>query len=292
MTSRKIKLKRKEIIRHGFPQEFKEDKICNLGSYLDKNGNPSRPLTFDEEDKYLEDIVDLKASDPGFRKAVTTYYKNVTIKVGFLGVELEAGVDEHGNPLNLEDWIKYKIAKGHPWMAKDKKECESIEHYQFYFEDPEADKIVKGAKLEFTTKAFVEFAQVTEDDEKMDWVLRTVLGKFPDLGSLTELIALKQKDKKLKLAEVVDKDPQYFLEVVSDRDLMYKAEIASMTEAGVLNKEGNKYLNGSENLGSLDGVIAWMKDANNSVEYAILKARLDEMGTPLPSKPKAKKEKV
>lgn len=286
--SRKVQLKRKEIIRHGFPQEFKEDKICNLGSYLDKNGNTFRPLTFEEENKYMEAVVSLKITDPGFRKACNEYYKNLTIKVGFRGVELEAGLDEFGNPLNLEDYIKYKFAESHPWMAKDRKECEAIEHYQFYFEDPEADRKVKGDKLEFISKAYVEFSKLVEDEEKMDWAMRSVLGKFPELGSITDLIKLKPKDKKLKLAEVVEKDPAYFIQVIDDKDLVYKAEIASMIEAGVLAKEGNKYLNGSENLGSLDGTIAWIKDQNNSVEYAILKARLDELGTPLFVKPKVK----
>ena len=290
MTSRKITLKRKEITRYGIPAEMKGETIKNLGSYNDRNGNTARALSYAEEDKWMSEIVNLKNTDPGFRAAVTTYYKNLTIKPGFVGKELEIGEDEAGNPLNLEDWIKYKFAKGHPWMAKNLKECEGTEHLQFYFEDPEADKAVKGAKLETTTSAFVAFAQLTEDVEKMDWVLRTVLGKYPELGSLSELITLKDKDKKLKINEVIEKDPQYFLDVMSDKDLVYKAEIASMVDAGVITKEGNKYLNSSESLGSIEGTIAWMKDPNNSVEYAILKARLDQFGTPVAQKAKPKKE--
>lgn len=281
MTSRKIKLKRKEIIRFGTPQELKDEKICILGSYIDKNGNPARALSYDLEDKWMSEIVNLKVTDAGFRAAVTTWYKNMRVKVLPEGVEWEIGEDASGNPLNLEDWVKWKFALSHPWMAKNKKECEGVEHYQFYFEDPEAENIIKGNKLEQSTKAYVEFAKLNEDTEKMDWVLRTILGKFSELGSLSELIKLDDSKKKLKIAFVIEKDPQYFLDIMSDKDLIYKAEIASMVEAGVLNKEGNKYLNGSENLGSIDGTIAWMKDANNSMDYAILKARLDEFGIPV-----------
>jgi hypothetical protein len=127
----------------------------------------------------------------------------------------------------------------------------------------------------------------------MDWVLRTVISKFTDLGSLSELTKLSIDKKKLKIAEVIQKDPSYFLEVMNDKDLIYKAEIASMVEAGVLMKEGNKYLNGTENLGSLEGTIAWIKDGNNSQDYAILKARLDQFGSPLTTKAaKPKKEKT
>jgi hypothetical protein len=291
MTSRKIKLKRKEIIRFGVPEEFKQDKICILGSYNDRNGNVARPLTYAEEDKWMGELVGLKPTDVGFRQAVGNWYKNVRIKVTPIGVEFEIGQDEGGNPLNLEEWILYKFSKGHPWMAKNEQECKGAEHLQFWFEDLEADSINKSQKLELTTKAHVELAQLTEDVEKMDWVIRTVIGKYPKLGSLSELIKLTPDKKKLKIGEVILEDPAYFIEVMSDKDLMYKAEIASMVESGVLTKEGNKYLNGTENLGSLEGTIAWMKDANNGVEYAILKARLEEFGTPIATKPKVKKEK-
>jgi len=291
MISRKIKLKRKEIVRFGLPPELKQEKICNLGGYNDSNGNPSRPFSYEEEDKWMPEIVGLKVSDPGFRSSVTHWYKNLTIKIKPDGVDLEIGLDSAGNPVNIEDYLKYQFAKQHPWTAKTKEECMGAEHLQFYFEDPEAENISKGTKLELTSKAYVEFAKLDEDEDKMDWVLRTVISKFPELGSLSELTKLSIDKKKLKIAEVIQKDPAYFLEVMVDKDLIYKAEIASMVEAGVLIKEGNKYLNGTENLGSLDGTIAWMKDGNNSQDYAILKARLDQFGTPITSKAgKSKKE--
>ena len=292
MISRKIKLKRKEIVRFGLPPELKDEKICNLGGYNDSNGNPSRPFTYEEEDKWMPEIVGLKVTDPGFRSAVTHWYKNLTIKIKPEGVNLEIGLDSAGNPVNIEDYLKYQFAKQHPWTAKTKEEL-GADHLQFYFEDPESENIAKGAKLEVTSKAYVEFAKLDEDEDKMDWVLRTVISKFTDLGSLSELTKLSIDKKKLKIAEVIQKDPSYFLEVMNDKDLIYKAEIASMVEAGVLMKEGNKYLNGTENLGSLEGTIAFLKDGNNSQDYAILKARLDQFGSPLTTKAaKPKKEKT
>jgi len=282
MSSRKIKLKRKEIIRYGLPQELKDEKICNLGSYNDKNGNTARALTYEEEEKYMPEIVNLATSDPGFRQAVTTYYKNIRLKVTPIGIELEIGVDSKGNPLNLNEWIWYKHAVNHPWTGKTKQETEGVEHLQFYFEDIEADNLAKSNKADQTMAAYVEFSKLVEDEDKMDWVIRTLLTKYPDMGALSELVKLEPKKKKLKIAEIIEKDPIYFTEVMNDKDLIFKAELASFIDAGVLRKEGNRYLNGTENLGTLDGAIAWMKDQNNSADYAILKARLSEFGTPVP----------
>ena len=285
--NRKIKLKRKAISRYGVPKDLVEEKVTNLGSFYGKN-DVFRALSYEEEDKFMGDIVGLKPTDSGFRNAVTTFYKNLTIKVGADGVELEIGVDTAGNPLNILDFIKYRVASKSSETAKDKDECEALEHKKFYFEDLEADNDLKAAKLEVTAKAYVEFAKLDSDEDKMDWVIRTVITKFPTLGSLVELTALESNKKKLKIAEVIQKDPEYFLTVMADKDLIYKAEVASMVEANVLIKEGNKYLNGTENLGSLEGTIAWMKDGNNSQDYAILKARLDQFGIPLTVKVKTK----
>lgn len=283
-----ITIKRKEITRYGVPKEFKDEKKANLGSYTDENGNTSRPLSFKEEDRIMPDILNLDSKDTGFRKLVETYYKNLTLRVLTQGINLEIGMDEEGNPLNSEDFIKYRFALKHPWTGKNKEEVDANEHLQFWIEDSEAEDKKKSISLESSTKAFVEFAKLVEDDEKMDWVLRTVLSKYPELGSLKDLVELKPDKKKLKISEVITKDPSYFLEVMSDKDLSYRAEIASMAASGVLRKEGNKYLNGTENLGSIEGTIAWCKDANNSEEYAILKARLSEFGSPVPTKAKTK----
>ncbi len=279
--SRKVRLVRKEAVRYGLPKNLAAERVLNIGSSLDKNGNPVRGLTHEEEDKLLPSVVSLQASDPGFRTAVTTLYKNVRIPVDSAGKELEIGLDDYGNPLNIEDFIRYKIAIKHPWYAKSEQEAYSNEYLQFWVVDPEIEKDQESDKLQYAKKAYVEFAKVSEDPERMDWILRTVIGKYPEIGSIADIVKLKPKDKELELSKIVKNDPEYFIRIVEDKDLVYKAEIASFVEAGVLILEGKKYINGTETLGSLDSTIAWMKDPNNAESYEILKARLSEFGQPV-----------
>lgn len=281
MKSRKVKLMRKEVKRYGFPETFAHETVVVLSSFMDRNGNVFRPLAYQEEDKIMPAIVNLNPSDPGFRIAVTNFYKNLRKKVEFQGAELEIGLDNNEMPLNTEEYLLYKMAVAHPYTGKTKEDCHNNRMLQFYIVDPEAEDEVKSNELEFETKAMVEFAKLVEDDNKLDLVLRNVIIKYPETGSLTELLALPSKKKQLKISELLKKDAMYFLEIVSDKDLQYKAEIMSMVEGGILVKEGNRFLNGSSNLGSLDGTIAWMKDPNNSSEYVVLQARLQEFGIPL-----------
>jgi len=290
MKSRKVKLMRKEVKRYGFPETFAHETVVVLSSFMDRNGNVFRPLAYQEEDKIMPAIVNLNPSDPGFRIAVTNFYKNLRKKVEFQGAELEIGLDNNEMPLNTEEYLLYKMATAHPYTGKTKEDCHNNRMLQFYIVDPEAEDEVKSTELESETKAMVEFAKLVEDDNKLDLVLRNVIIKYPETGSLTELLALPSKKKQLKISELLKKDAKYFLEIVSDKDLQYKAEIMSMVEGGILVKEGNRFLNGSSNLGSLDGTIAWMKDPNNSSEYVVLQARLQEFGIPLKEyKTKAKK---
>jgi hypothetical protein len=279
--NKKVRIMRKEIKRHGMSDTLSHERIVVLSSFPDKSGNVFRPLTYQEEDKWMPNILSMENKDIAFRKTVTEYYKNLRKKIQFEGVELEIGLDDAGNPYNLEDYIIFKLCVGHPKTGKTKEETFGNKLLDFYIEDPEAEDEVNFNILEFETKAMIEFGKLVEDDNKLDLVLRNIIIKYPEIGSLTELLSLKADKKKLKIGELIKKDAAYFLTIVNDKDLSYKAEIISMVEAGILVKEGNRYLNGSSNLGDLNGTIAFFKDANNSMEYVTLQARLSEFGVPL-----------
>ncbi len=257
------------------------ERIVVLSSFPDRSGNVFRPLTYKEEDAWMPQILSMESKDIAFRKAVTEYYKNLRKKIQFEGVELEVGLDDAGNPYNLEDYILFKLCVGHPKTGKTKEEAFGNKLLDFYVEDPEAEDEANSNILEVETKAMVEFAKLVEDENKLDLVLRNVIIKYPEIGSLTELLALKANKKQLKIGELIKRDAAYFLSIVNDKDLTFKAEIVSMVEAGILVKEGNRYLNGSSNLGDLNGTIAFFKDNNNSMEYVTLQARLSEFGVPL-----------
>jgi hypothetical protein len=279
--NKKVRIMRKEIKRHGMSDTLSHERIVVLSSFPDRSGNVFRPLTYKEEDAWMPQILSMESKDIAFRKAVTEYYKNLRKKIQFEGVELEVGLDDAGNPYNLEDYILFKLCVGHPKTGKTKEEAFGNKLLDFYVEDPEAEDEANSNILEVETKAMVEFAKLVEDENKLDLVLRNVIIKYPEIGSLTELLALKANKKQLKIGELIKRDAAYFLSIVNDKDLTFKAEIVSMVEAGILVKEGNRYLNGSSNLGDLNGTIAFFKDNNNSMEYVTLQARLSEFGVPL-----------
>ena len=204
--NKKIKIMRKEIKRHGMSDTLSHERIVVLSSFPDKSGNVFRPLTYKEEDAWMPQILSMESKDIAFRKAVTDYYKNLRKKIQFEGVELEIGIDEAGNPYNLEDYILYKLCLGHPKTGKTKEETFGNKLLDFYIEDPEAEDVANYSILENETKAMIEFGKLAEDENKLDLVLRNIIIKYPETGSLTEILALKPEKKKLKVGELIKKD--------------------------------------------------------------------------------------
>lgn len=281
MTSRKITVKRKESKRYGLPPAIANDRTCNLSSITDKSGNTLRPFTYEEEDKWMQDIVNVKTSDPGFRQAVTNWYKNMRRKVTFEGIPLEIGLDVHNNPLNIEDYAYYKLLLKHPWYGKTEAEVNGDELKMFFTVDPQEELAKTSIEVDLISKAYVELTKLIEDETKTDCVLRALSVRYSELGSVGEIAGLKPEEKKAKLNMVLIKDPSYFVEVAADPNLLYKAQIASMVSAGILTQEGQKYIMGTTSLGTMNATISWMKDPNNAADYTTLLVRLEEFGAPI-----------
>lgn len=292
MTSRKITVKRKESKRYGLPPTIANDKVSNLGSVMDKYGNTLRPFTYEEEDKWMGDVVNVKVTDPGFRQAVTIWYKNMRKKIPLGGETLEIGLDASGNPYSVEDYAYYKLLIKHPYYAESESEANADELKEFFVIDPLAELEKENQEVDAISKAYVELTKILEDETKMECVLRTLSVEYPELGSVGEIAVLKPEIKKAKLNQALNKSPKKFMQVAGDPDLMYKAQIASMVSAGILIQEGQKYINGTTSLGALNSTIAWMKDPNNLSDYMILLTRLEEFGAPIKSKEPKKYNKT
>jgi hypothetical protein len=286
-----IKIQRKEVRRYGVHISLTQERSATIGSFLLKSGAVGTGLTFEESKKWMPGIIGMEATDPKFRAEVNKYFNNIMIPVPYEGKELNITLDESGEPENLEDYLKYLFIKVHPKVAESKTVADMDQYKEYYIEDQALELTKKTKKLKSKTDATIKFAELISDEVKLDWVARELTNKYAkDLGSITVLTNLKLDEKSLKVAEIFEKDPEYFMSVVSDPDLSYKAQIASMVESQIFQKIGNEYVYGSEPLGNIDGAIAYMKNPNNSEAYTIMLAKLNSMGVGF--KQPAKKEKT
>lgn len=286
-----IKIQRKEVRRYGVHISLTQERSATIGSFLLRSGAIGTGLTFEQSKRWMPGILGLEATDPRFRAEVNKYFNNIMIPVPYEGKELNITLDENDEPENLEDYLKYLFVKIHPKVAESKTVADMDQYKEYYIEDQALELSKKTKKLKSKTNATIKFAELISDEVKLDWVARQLTTKYSkELGSITVLTNLKPDEKELKVAEIFEKDPEYFMEVVSDPDLIYKAQIASMVESQILQKIGNEYVYGSEPLGNIEAAIAYMKNPNNSEAYTIMLAKLNSMGVGFKQKEKEVKK--
>jgi len=232
-------------------------------------------------------MVNAENSDKDFREKVEKYFVNMNTKVPSKknsGLELEVGLkinnekpilfkDEDGKtiknlPISIEDWLKWRHAKGHPYVAASKEEGDSIQYYEYYIEDREV--IVKReVKIEaLKDKALVHYLNISKDENLVDMYLALLGSKYKAIPKDERIIALK------KLSE--DKS-QLFLDTVNDENSKVKFFIHKLVSSSIVQKEGNRYLLEGEQLATTElDFVEYLKDDANSETKGILKARLAE----------------
>lgn len=283
MSSRKVKIKRRTI-NSTLPDQFLMDATKKIGGSLTKSGSILKGIDFEEEKKFLPRILGLPYSHVDFMTQSNNWYNKMNIPVPELGIELEVGVKEDLSdekvpfePINLENWLKYKYAISHREVASSKQDVYSDPNYVYYIEDTDKEVMNTNSNVKEKQAAYKEFIKISEDETKVDLVLRVLAPKNDE--RISSFKSLSPKEKENKLSTYLEKNPKLFFEVCIDKDLELKAEIESMVDSMVITKVGNSFIYGSEPLGDdIEQVIAKLKAPSQSELYTILKAKLEAFG--------------
>jgi len=265
MSSRVITVKRRKNTTN-LPDHVYEESKRKIGSCFTKNGDIHTGLSFGEQKEYLPYILGLQATDPAFAKEVKNYYRNFSIDVPSSGLNLEAGVDEKDNPINVSDYIKAKFISSHPDVAKDESSIKSNRMYKYFILDRKAGKIKDVAAMEIRKKAYKEFIKVSGDDKRMSMLLRLYYENPSNKST---------EDKELFLEKMLEENPQTFYNFITSKTLEMQAFVEECITNEVIRKVGNSYLLGDEKLGdSMEEAILFLSDKKNSSSMTTIKARL------------------
>ena len=268
MASKKVYIRRMAIDSY-LPEEVRAEAIMKLSSVF-VNRQPLKGFDLEDEKKYLDGILDVDPANHDWPKHAKEFWTNLTIKVGFEGVELEVGKDDKGNPIQIMDFLNYNFAIKHPHVALSKEEMESNFQKRFYIQDTGRDDLKRNATIQFKKDADKEFIKASSDKKSMIWILRLMSNTNPDI--------LSREQIENSLYDLKEKEPKKFLKIATDKNLSMKAEIEEMVSAGVLRKIGNQIIFIDEILGdTLDDTILHLKDKKNSGKLTILRAKLKEL---------------
>jgi hypothetical protein len=264
--SKKVFLRRKEINNH-LPKEILADAVSKLSSVY-VNRQPLKGLSLEDEKKYLNGILDVSPDHQDWPKHTKRYWAEMSIPVGFTGVELEIGTDSKGEPLRIMDWLKYQFAIKHPYVAMSEKEM--IGRQKFYILDTTKAEKSKFNSIQLRKDADKEFIKLSSDKKGMKRVLRLISDHNPD--------RLTDEQIETALYDIKDKEPKRFIKIAIDKHLEIKAEIEEMVSAGVLRKIGNQIIFIDEVLGeTMEDTVVYLKNKKNSGKLTTLRAKLKEV---------------
>ena len=266
--SKKVFLRRQEVNNH-LPKAVRAEAITKLSSVY-VNRQPLKGCTPAEEKELMQEILDVSPEHVDWPKHSKTFWAELTVPVGFTGVELEVGLDESGKPLSIMDYLKYKFALKHPYVALTREEMESDFNKRFYIQDLSREDKVKNNGIQFKKDADKEFIKLSGNPKNMRRVLR--------LLSNTNPARMTDEQVENSLYELKNAKTKKFLKIAKDKNLEIKAEIEEMVSASVLRKIGNQIIFIDEVLGNtLEDTVVYLKDKKNSGTLTILRAKLKEL---------------
>jgi len=266
--SKKVFIRRREINNH-LPKAVRAEAVMKLSSVY-VNRQPLKGITPKEEKELMTELLDVSPEHVDWPRHSKKFWAEMTIPVGFTGVELEIGVDENGSPISIMDYLKYKFALKHPHVALTKEEMDEDFAKKFYIQDLTREDKVKNTAIQFKKDADKEFIKLASNPKSMKRVLRLLSNINPD--------RMTEEQIENSLYELKNSKTKQFLKIAKDKNLEVKAEIEEMVTASVLRKIGNQIIFIDEVLGeTIDDTVVFLKDKKNSGTLTILRAKLKEL---------------
>jgi|TARA_R110000744_G_scaffold281190_3_gene393135 hypothetical protein len=264
-----ITLRRKELMNH-LPKEVRLSAKARLGSvYVGRQ--PLKGVKGDEEKSLLNGVLDVEPTHSDWPKHSKKFWAELSINVPFEGVTLDVSLDEHGDPVNLDDYIKYTFIKKHPHVSKSKDEMTSSQ--RFFIHDQNRETLKKHLSIQKRKDADREFIKVTSDISRLRNVLRVMspVGS----GSPDKLNNIQAENA---LYELKEKEPAQFIKIATDKNLDVRAEIDEFISAEVLRRIGNQIIYIDDVIGEdTDDAIVYLKNKKNSSVLTTLRAKLKEL---------------
>ena len=266
--SKKVYLRREDLGGY-LPKAVRAEATMKLSSVY-VNRQPLKGFDRADEKKFMQGILDVNPDHVDWPKHSKQFWAELTIPVGFTGVELEIGKDENGIPTSIMDYIKYNFAIKHPYVALTKEEMELDVTKKFYIQDLAREDKVKNNAIKLKKDADKEFIKASSNPKSMKRILRLMSDVNPD--------RLTSEQIENALYEIKNKSPKKFVRIAIDKNLELKSEIEEMVSAGVLRKIGNQVIFIDEVLGdTIDDAVVHLKDKKNSGKLTILRAKLKEL---------------
>jgi len=304
-----LSIRRKNSI--GLPGDDPTLHNLKIGSALKaKSNTPLRGLEYEEEVKYLPEVVGYAPSDNDWRKVTSEYWNNISVSIPADGMTIEKLQGkiltfkiafEHASDkqafesvfnfeekakiikkLDLDkkcdlvdgisDYILFRYCLVYSKVANNVEDVNRSPKIQFYLYSKQNEVKTNHQALKARVRAGNKFAEILMKESIID----SVLLLFDQDISVFEDLA----EKHLVLEGLIKNSPEKFLAYVEDTQLEVKAKIKRAVDLRIIHNPDNtdSYYYGDNNdvaLGNtlLDAVLFWTNEKNAKV-IQVIESRL------------------
>ena len=287
-VSNKVTVKRRgntSSLKIANPQgTFDTGSVVNLGGFI-RNKDVGRGLSFEEEELYLPDVIGVQPKSDRWNSFCKEYWANFVLKVPEDGLELEAGfiyknkqdaeAKVNGRPINLIDYISYRFAKVHPWVAANINDVNKSPKIQFYLYSKTEELKVEQTALDLRKEAFSRYIDILSDRDKVTDTIICLGRKVQGIPYPEDISAVEQ-DKILE--DAAYKTPGVFLEVVKDPIATKVAFIERCISKGFLKRIPNTdiiMMGDTLQIGTnIKEAVAFLSASSNNLHLEQLKGQL------------------
>jgi hypothetical protein len=228
----------------------------------DKYTNRWKNILTQEEQKELEELLDMKPGDLSVQKKDSDFWSKFRVKL-----------DKEGKTLDLSDpwdFLALKVLQASPHICPNPAETNMNGSYKFVLVDEDLVLEEKVTKSKMRQKAYKHFGKIEESVQDMQWLIRIVTGKRTNS---TKLDFLQGEIEKL-----IENNLESFINAIDDTNYSTKVFLETCIDKNLVEKNhlGEYRLKGITDpfAGNLEEAITFMLSPKNNDIVLKLKANI------------------
>jgi hypothetical protein len=201
-------------------------------------------LSYEEQDLLMPYLVDCHQEDRMFRQKVREFFEGLLthIEYGPDGREFEIGLKDNSKPLSasnlpidIPDYVRFRHAKGHPYVAASLRDGTGDQGKLFYVHDPLIEEKTQVEESVSKDKAIETYLAIKENGEKVNQML-TLLGVDPrDYSGANAAV-----QRRTRLRELAEADPDKFDQIYNVDNFELRFKIAGLISTGILEEQAER----------------------------------------------------
>jgi len=264
---KEVQIRRRETKSH-LPPPVVANATKVLSSIYSGQG-PLKGVDGEKEKELLAEHLGISPEEDDFHKRCRAFWADLRVEVPSDGKVLTIETREDGTPVDIYDYLVYKWAKKHKYVADTREDMLDDSTKQYYIYDPEGEMRNQNKVVGYKKQAYKELIKMSDDEDKIDMMITVLTDSDPDQMNKTQ--------KENYLDQLIEDDPKEFVRVATDKSLEIKSAISEMVSLNILRKMGNQYWFHDEKIGdTLEEAVLFFKDKKNAETINILKAKLQE----------------